>query len=108
MATEQVLKANHSKAWADALTRTSHLGKPELNILLTRASVTIDELREQNIIIRKILMMINTDHELSPGIDDKICAWCGGWYGEEPDTIHEDTCVVTTIQTLLPTIPEIK
>lgn len=71
---------------------------------LKEARKTIDDLREQNILMRKILAMIdsyNNPEEYNSG-----CAWCGVSF-TEINSDHEDSCIIVSIRILLPTIPEI-
>lgn len=78
--------------------------------ILKEARATIDELREQNILMRKILKMIDWDHDTLNDKDinlNRSCAWCGTLYDEGLQQ-HDTSCLILTIRTLLPTIPEIK
>jgi len=76
--------------------------------LLEEGRKTIDELREQNIIMRKILQMIIKDfedkHTDYHGDVFKTCAWCGTIKEETDNWIHEDSCLVLSIQVLLKTL----
>lgn len=72
--------------------------------ILKEARQTIDELREQNILMRKVMVLIdNHSVDYKPHDIRGSCAWCG--YSDE---VHDSSCLILAIRILLPTIPEIK
>ena len=73
--------------------------------LLIEAQTTIDELHEQNILMRKILEIID-DNGIDEFTDNSSCSWCGNGFGSE--ATHDRSCIILSVRILLPTIPEIK
>ncbi len=81
--------------------------------LLEEGRKTIDELREQVIPMRVLILEIAT--KFWQITDDAYCPYCGNWYGNIPEgndnieyDIHESHCVVSAAYHFVKTVPILK